>query len=92
MGCEHGWTDAVVTALAKARGLPEWQGIDCPYCRTPSPKLELPQKVLEALAFAEQKPGGQGVKTGLLMKHSYSPQAGAFRILAAFIRRIAGEA
>ena len=55
---------------------------------TPKP---LPENVKEALAFAEQKPGGQGVKTGLLMKRGYSPQTGALNILAAFIRKTSGE-
>lgn len=33
MGCEHGWTNAVVTAVKNARGgMPSWQGIDCPFC------------------------------------------------------------
>ena len=41
MGCEHGWTDEVVTAVKNARGgMPSWQGIACPFCALTESKRE----------------------------------------------------
>ena len=49
----------------------------------PSPKLELPREVLEAMKWADQ-PLDRCIEKDL-------PALKAFHVLAAFIRRIAGE-
>lgn len=51
---------------------------------SPAPSAGLSEEEIQALNFAEQKPGGQN----LLTKKSYSTTTGALNILAALVRRL----
>ena len=57
--------------------------------RPPSPKLELPQEVLEAMKWYAEHEGVEGQRVCESVFPALTYKAG--QALAAFIRRIAGE-